>query len=107
MKVETRQNMNLQILGTFTKFLDGLSAGDSGKIYAHLKSLERDQTEGLTIKPLKGKIQEIVVKQYRIVFFRIGATGYVVDAFRKQSKKTPKRIIERAEKIYRDIKNSR
>lgn len=95
--------MNLQVLDTVIEFLESLSADDAAKMAAHLKSLEMDQTEGLTIKPLKGKVKEIVVKQYRIVFFRIGTRGYVVDAFRKQSKKTPKRIIERAERIYRDM----
>lgn len=97
--------MNIQILDDVSDFLAKLSREDDAKIAAHLKSLAINQTEGLTIKPLKGKIKELVVKQYRIVFFRINNTGYVVDAFRKQSKKTPKRIIERAEKIYRDINN--
>lgn len=95
--------MNLQILDSVTGFLSDLSEGDAAKILAHLKSLEVNQIEGLTIKPLKGKIKELIVRQYRIIFFRIGKKGYAVDAFKKQSKKTPRRIIERAEKIYRDI----
>ena len=95
--------MSLQVLDTVIEFLESLPADDAAKIAAHLKSLEMDQTEGLTIKPLKGKIKEIVVKQYRVVFFRTGTRGYVVDVFRKQSKKTPKRVIERAERIYRDM----
>jgi len=95
--------MNLHILNDVTNFLDGLSEDDAAKIFAHLKSLESNQIEGLIIKPLKGKIKELIVRQYRIIFFRIGEKGYAVDAFKKQSQKTPRRIIERAEKIYRDI----
>lgn len=95
--------MNIQILDDVRDFLNTISREDDAKIAAHLKSLEIGQTEGLIIKSLKGKIKELIVKQYRIVFFRIGTSGYVVDAFRKKSQKTPKRIIERAEKIYRDI----
>lgn len=95
--------MDIQIPSNVSKFLEELSREDDAKIAAHLKSLATDQTDGLLIKPLKGKIKELIVRQYRIVFFKIGDTGYVVDVFRKQSKKTPKRIIERAEKIYRDI----
>lgn len=95
--------MNLQILDEVTNFLESLSENDAAKILAHLKSLEANQTEGLIIKSLKGKIKELIVRQYRIIFFRIGEKGYAVDAFKKQSKKTPKRIIERAEKIYRDV----
>lgn len=97
--------MNIQILDDVADFLGKLSEEDDAKIAAHLKSLATNQTEGLTIKPLKGKIKELIVRQYRIVFFRIDNTGYVVDAFKKQSKKTPRRIIERAEKIYRGINN--
>jgi phage-related protein len=97
--------MNIQIFKDVLDFLNKISKDDKAKISAHLKSLQENHTEGLIIKPLKGRIKEIVVRQYRIVLFEIGATGYVVDAFRKQSDKTPKRIIERAEKIYRDIKN--
>lgn len=95
--------MRIVILDDVLDFLKSLSREEDAKIMAHLKSLELNQTEGLTIKPLKGKIKELVVKQNRIIFFRIGDTGYVVDVFKKQSKKTPKRIIERAEKIYRNI----
>lgn len=95
--------MRIVILDDVLDFLKSLSREEDAKIMAHLKSLELNQTEGLIIKPLKRKVKELIVKQNRIVFFRIGDTGYVVDAFKKQSKKTPERIIERAEKIYRSI----
>lgn len=99
--------MNLQILDNVTDFLESLSEDDAAKIFAHLKSLEANQTEGLTIKPLKGKIKELVVRQYRIIFFRIGEKGYAVDAFKKQSQKTPRRIIGRAERIYQDVNKNK
>ena len=95
--------MDIRILDEVNEFLDLLPEDVSGKILAHLKSLAEHRTEGLTIKLLKGKIKEIIVKQYRIVFFTIGDKGYVVDVFKKQSRKTPQRIIERAEKIYKNI----
>lgn len=96
--------MKLHILDAVHRFLDSISVDDAAKIAAHLKSLQDDHTEGLTIKPLKGKIKEIVVRQYRVIFFVIGAAGYAVAAFQKQGRKTPKRIIVHAEKIYKDIK---
>lgn len=95
--------MNIRIFDAVADFLDKIPDDDSAKILAHLKSLEENRTEGLIIKQLKGKIKEIVVRQYRIVFFTIGTQGYIVDAFRKQSKKTPKRIIEQGERIYKSI----
>ncbi len=96
--------MKLHIFDAVHRFLDSISVEDSAKIVAHLKSLQDGHTEGLTIKPLKGKIKELVVRQYRIIFFFTGDAGYAVAAFKKQSKKTPKRVIEHAEKIYKDIK---
>lgn len=96
--------MAIRILDNVKKFMDKLKEDDSAKILAHLKSLEENHTEGLTIKTLKGKIKEIIVRQYRIIFFTIGTTIYIVDAFKKQSQKTPKRIIKKAEEIYKGLK---
>jgi phage-related protein len=95
--------MNIRIFDEVSRFLDSIPEEHSAKILAHLNVLQEHHTEGLLIKPLKGKVMELVVQQYRIIFFRIGATGYVIDAFKKQSRKTPKRSIERAEKIYKSI----
>ncbi len=95
--------MKIQVLDDTSDFLSTLSKEDRAKIDGQLASLASRQTEGLVIKSLKGKIQELIVRQYRIVFFRIADIGYVVDIFRKKSKKTPKRNLERAEKIYRSL----
>lgn len=94
---------NMHILSAVSDFINNLSHRDAAKILANLKFLETNKTEGLVIKQLKGKIYELVVNQYRVVFFKISEIGYVVDVFRKKSRKAPKRIIERAEKIYRDV----
>ena len=96
--------MEVRILEDVREFIERLKQDDSAKILAHLKSIEENLTEGLIIKTLKGRIKEIIVRQYRVIFFNIGATAYVVDAFKKQSQKTPKRIIENAEKIYKGLK---
>ncbi len=95
--------MEFRVLDDVNYFLDKIPDDDAAKILAHLKSLEANQTEGLVIKTLTGKIKELVVGQYRIVFFVLGGKGFAIDVFKKQSKKTPLRIIERAEKIYHDI----
>lgn len=95
--------MKLVILDDALAFIDNLTPEDSAKILANLKFLEMKRTEVLIVKPLKGKIMEISVKQYRFVFCKVGMIIYVIDGFKKQSQKTPPRIIERAEKIYRKI----
>ena len=95
--------MNIQTLDAASDFIDSLSIEDRTKIKASLQSVILNQTAGLIIKTLKGKIKELIVNQYRIVFFIWGNTCYVVDMFKKQSAKTPKRIIDRAEKIYQCV----
>lgn len=79
------------ILDEIGEYLSGLSAEVRGKISGDLESLEKGETETL------------LIKQFRIIFFRLEGSIYVIDVFKKQSKKTPLRIIERAEKIYRKI----
>jgi phage-related protein len=93
----------LHILTGTNEYLDSVPEEQSAKILADLEFLRMNQTEGLTIKPLDGKIRELVVKQHRIVFFEYKGVVYVVDAFKKQSKKTPKRVIERAKGIHRYV----
>ncbi len=95
--------MKLNVLSDVENFINKISNEESGKILAQLKFLEINQTEALIIKPLKGKIYELRIKQYRIVFFKIRTIVYVVDMFKKQSQKTPQRIIKKAEKIYKNI----
>lgn len=92
--------MEASILSDVTEFLNGLSDKLAAKIYANLKNLEENRTAGMLVKPLKGPIMELSVKQYRIVFFRKASRIYFVRAFKKQSQKTPKRIIDYAESIY-------
>jgi phage-related protein len=95
--------VSTQQLKDAADFICGLPDKDSAKILAQLRSLEQDTTEALIIKKLKGKIMELKVNKYRVVFFKTASIIYVVDAFKKQSDKTPKRVIDRAEKIYKII----
>ena len=95
----------MYIFNDVVDFLDEIPVKDSAKIYANISSLDENQIEGLVIKSIGEKIKEMIVKQYRIIFFYKNRVGYVVDAFKKQSQKTPQRIIKRAEKIYKNIKN--
>ena len=97
--------LNLIVLDSVTDFVSHLAPEDAGTIDASLMSLANGDTKKLIIKPLKGKILELSVRQYRIVYFRVGATIYAVDIFKKQSRKTPLRFIRQAEKRYRAIIN--
>lgn len=93
----------LIILKKVATFISKLPDGDSSKLLAHLAFLESDKTEVLSIKTLRKKIKEIIVAQYRIVYFIIDDMVYVVDAFRKKTQKTPHPVIEQAEKLYKEL----
>lgn len=95
--------MRTKQLSEVAKFISSLPDEDSAKILAYLKSLETGRTGGLVTKPLKKKVRELIVSNYRMVFFVVDETIYVVDAFRKKSQKTPVRVIERAEQILRTV----
>jgi len=93
----------LHIFRDVDSFIYSLPGDDSLKILMDLDLLEADRTEFLDIKQLSGKIRELIVRQYRLVFFRKEEIIYVIDIFKKQSRKTPWRIIKRAEKIYQSL----
>ncbi len=55
----------------------------------------------LYIKALKGPLRELIVKQYRIIFFINTNVLYFIRAFQKKTAKTPPHEIEQAEQIYK------
>lgn len=99
--------MNITLFGEVTKYTAGIPKKDAAKILVGLQTLKKGWTKELIIKPLKGKIMELTVGSYRVVYFQHKETIYAVDAFRKKSKKTPLRIIQRAEQIYITLTNNK
>lgn len=97
--------MKLHALREADELIDTLPKDDVAKILTAFGLLAANRSAELKIKQLRGRIKELVIKQYRIIFFREKLTIYVIDIFRKQSKKTPQRIIQRAEKIYKEFQN--
>jgi len=85
------------------KYLDSISEQDSVKVLAGIRALEAGLVDSIKTKPLRGKVRELVVKMHRVVYFGVNSVLYFVDAFLKKSNKTPERIIQRAEAIYREI----
>lgn len=95
--------MNTQIVGIASDFIETIPLESRYLIEASISALASGETKRLKLKTLKGKIKEIITGQYRIVFFSFRTTLFIVDVFKKQSQKTPVRIIKRAEKIYQKI----
>jgi len=95
--------VKISIFNDVENFINKTSQSAGAKIYANLKALEEGFREGIKIKTLRGKIKEIIINRFRVIFFELGGIIYVVDVFVKKSTKTPQRIIKRAERIYNDI----
>lgn len=90
-------------LDVVDEFIQTLSIPDQAKIAANAILLRSGDFASVRIKRLDGPIHELIVKQYRLIFFRKGTTIYVVGAFRKKSAKTPLREIRHARDIFRNL----
>lgn len=91
----------MRIFRKVTEFVDGLTHADKAKVTASIKIMEMGGFDSVYIKTLKGAIKELIVKNYRLVFFIHEHTIYLVSAFVKKTQKTPPREINNAEKIYK------
>ena len=81
-----------------------LSIPDQARIKAAEEALVLGDFQALYIKSLKGPIRELIVGNYRLVFFYWKENSILfVDIFRKKSNKTPLRIIRHAERIYKMV----
>lgn len=90
-------------LESVSEFIQKLSSIDQAKIAANVAMLCAGDFASVRIKQLDGPIYEIIVKQYRFIFFKKGSMIYMVGAFRKKSAKTPMREIRSAWDIFKNI----
>ena len=84
-----------------TDFLRELPPKDRSKIEKNVRVMQAGDLHSPRIKTLRGQVRELIVKEYRILFFIHEHVIYFVRAFRKKSAKTPKQEIEYAEHIYK------
>jgi len=90
-------------LNNVAEFIQKLSAVDQAKVVANVTMMRERDFVSVRIKQLDGPIYELIVRQYRFVFFRKEETIYFVGAFRKKSAKTPLREIQNARTIFKNI----
>ena len=84
-------------------FIRSRGSLDEAKILAAIAALRNRGSQSVYVKVLRRPIRELIVKQYRLIFFSVHHTLYFVGAFIKKSQKTPKHEIDRAENIYKKI----
>lgn len=91
------------VLENVKRFMERLPVEDQGKISGAITVMAEGVFEPLYIKTLKSPLKELLVKNYRVVFFIHQNTIYYIKIFIKKTAKTPKNEIENAWKIYKMI----
>lgn len=99
----SERSLEIRILTDALVYIESLKSSEREKIFAQIALISEGDYSTLHTKQLSGQIRELIVKQQRIIFFRKSTTVYFVGAFKKQSAKTPKREIEHAKSIYKNI----
>ena len=88
------------------EYIKGLPVPEQGLIAAHITELELGNFQSVLTKKLRGPIRELIVRHHRLIYFTVGKKLYFASGFRKKSRKTPKKEIDYAEKIYTMIKQN-
>lgn len=83
------------------EFITGLPEEIRAKLKAQVNLMELNEFDGLHVKTLRKQIKELIIKKYRFIYFVAGKCIYFIDGFVKKTQKTPKRVIDRAEKAYK------
>ena len=98
------KRIDAQFLGPANDYIAILSASDQGLIAADIDAMMSGDFESVSTKQLRGSIRELIVGHHRLTYFSVGNQLYFVRGFRKKSRKTPKKEIDYAEKIYKIVK---
>jgi len=85
------------------EYLDGLGEADRGTLAADIDAMRAGDLATPYTKRLRGPIRELISGHHRLTYFVSGRVIYFVRGFRKKSAKTPRREIEYAERIYRQV----
>lgn len=91
------------LLRKVKEFITTLSDEDKVKFRGIAHSMELGVFNSLYIKTLNTPIKELIIKNYRFIFFINKNEIWFVGAFIKKSAKTPKSEIENAKKLYDKI----
>ncbi len=98
-------DLEFQVLSFYDadRFIRSLPISDQIKIESAFTAMRKGHFRIVYTKALRGPIRELIVKDYRVIYFLIEKTIYFVRCFRKTSAKTPKAEIEMAENIYKSL----
>lgn len=94
---------NIVFLNGVREFIATLPEEDRAKIRGSIRGMELDNFDSLYIKTLKTPIRELIIKNYRFIFFIDKNEIWFIKAFIKKTTKTPTKEIENAKKLYNKI----
>ena len=77
-------------------FIDSLPGNDIAKIKRTLQSLEAADFQLIHVKTLASPVKELIIDEYRIIFFIQEPYIYGIGAFIKKTDKTPRKEIRNA-----------
>ncbi|MBM3261423.1 hypothetical protein FJY93_03305 [Candidatus Kaiserbacteria bacterium] len=93
----------LLFLASVKDFIAKLSITNQAKVAAAISMMGTGEFGFVYTKKLKGPVNELIIKSYRFVYYIKRDEIYFVNAFIKKSAKTPKRVIEHAEKLFKNF----
>ncbi len=90
---------------TVNEFLASLPDTVQAKIRVNARTMQSGNFQSVYVKTLRGPIRELIVKEYRVLFFIKHNVICFVHAFQKKAAKTPLAEIERAMRVYKMMKD--
>lgn len=96
----------VRILEPAREYIHKLSASEKGTLAADIEAIRSNEAEAVHTKPLRTPVWELIFGYHRITYFKLGSFLYTVRGFRKKSGKTPKKEIDYATSIYKQLKNT-
>ena len=106
MDTESERYYETRFFEKVKDFIEGMSSSDRAKVAANIYTMQIGEFSSVHTKTLRNEIKELIIKNYRFIFFIHKNLIYFVGAFIKRTQKTPKQEIDKAETIYKNfIKN--
>ncbi len=92
-----------KVLSRSNDYILTLSEAERAKVLAHMTFMKEGDFVNITTKKLDGPIRELIVKQHRLIYFKMNSVLYFVSAFKKQSAKTPKVELDYAKEVFKMV----
>ena len=101
MDTESGRHYEARFFKEAKDFIEGLSLRDTAKVKANITMMQMGHFSSVHIKLLRNVIKELIVKNYRFIFFVNKNSIYFVGAFTKKTQRTPRQEIDNAERLYK------